>query len=270
MDLVQAQIEMEKLFHKNQLHDRIKKEFTDSDIPFKAAFDEAQLDHKFGFSLLVQMVLHKRVNLPTLVGILRKHYKGDLQATTEALLRSCENDLIDWHSSLEVFIVKYDISDDVQEEINLYQYPLPMIVEPRELKTNIDTGYYTSKNSVILRNNHHDDDVCLDYLNKINQVKLRVNSDTVAFLHNEWANLDKPKVGEERSEWQKRVRAFKKYDANAKDVLAHLEVAGGEFYLTHKYDKRGRVYCQGYHITYQGNCWNKACVEFANGELLDD
>lgn len=269
MDLQPAQIEMEVLFHKNQLHDRIKKEFTDSTIDFRSIFNEIGIDQKFGFDLLVQMVLHKRVNVPTLVGILRKHYQGNVQQTADACLAAAKADLLDWSQPLEVFIVRFDISDDVREEIDTYQYPLPMIVEPKELKNNRDTGYFTSKNSVILRNNHTEDDVCLDYLNKINRVKLRVNTNTVAFVQNEWKNLDKPKPDETREDFMKRKKAFEKYDRTSREVLAHLEIAGSEFWLTHKYDKRGRVYSQGYHVNYQGNDWNKACIEFAEGELLE-
>jgi len=36
--------------------------------------------------------------------------------------------------------------------------------------------------------------------------------------------------------------------------------------LTHKYDKRGRCYSQGYHVNPQGNDWNKAVIEFAEKE----
>lgn len=270
MDLIPAQIEMEKLFHKNQLHKRIKKEFIDSTIDFRAAFTEIGIDHKFGFDLLVQMVLHKRVNLPTLVGLLRKHFGGDCQATADALFLAAKHDVMDWSKQLEVFIVKWDIDAQAQEEIDAYQYPMPMLVEPRKLKGNRDTGYFTHSDSVILRNNHHEDDVCLDYLNKVNKIKLRINSNTVAFLQNKWKNLDKPKPGEERKDYQKRVKAFQKYDKTSREVLQHLEITGGECYLTHKYDKRGRVYCQGYHVTYQGADWNKACIEFANGEYLED
>lgn len=270
MDLMPMQIEMEKLFHKNQLHDRIRREFTESNINFRAAFDEAGIPHEFGYDLMVQMVLHKRANLATLVGILRKHFGGDLQKTADMILEAAKADVMDWSNPLEVFIVRFDITEDVKDEIDTYQYPLPLIVEPKEVRNNMDNGYYTSKGSVILRNNHHEDDVCLDYLNRANKVKLRVNSDTVAFIHNEWANLDKPKPGEDRQDFLKRKKAFEKYDRTAKEVFQHLDTTGGEFYLTHKYDKRGRVYCQGYHTTYQGNDWNKATIEFAHGEPLED
>lgn len=269
LNMEQVQIDMEKLFHKNQLHPRIKAEFTSADLPFRDVMVKHGLDPQFGFDLLVQMVLHKRAGLPVLVGILRKHFKGDNQACADALLLACQIDLVDWNPVTEQFIVKYDITQDVQDDLDRYQFPLPMIVEPRELKTNSDTGYFTSRNSVILKNNHHDKDVCLDHLNHMNRVKLTLNNEVASFIENSWRNLDKPKPGEDRKDFDKRKKAFEKYDRTARDVMAHLEIAGGEFYLTHKYDKRGRVYCQGYHVNYQGNTWNKAVIEFAQGEIVE-
>jgi DNA-directed RNA polymerase len=38
--------------------------------------------------------------------------------------------------------------------------------------------------------------------------------------------------------------------------------------MTHKYDKRGRTYSQGYHIQPQGSDWNKAVIEFADKEIV--
>ena len=269
LNMEQVQIDMEKLFHKNQLHPRIKAEFTSADLPFRDVMVKHGLDPQFGFDLLVQMVLHKRAGLPVLVGILRKHFKGDNQACADALLLACQIDLVDWNPATEQFIVKYDITQDVQDDLDRYQFPLPMIVEPRELKTNSDTGYFTSRNSVILKNNHHDEDVCLDHLNHMNRIKLTLNNEVASFIENSWRNLDKPKPGEDRKDFDKRKKAFEKYDRTARDVMAHLEIAGGEFYLTHKYDKRGRVYCQGYHVNYQGNTWNKAVIEFAQAEMVE-
>ena len=43
-----------------------------------------------------------------------------------------------------------------------------------------------------------------------------------------------------------------------------------KFWLTHKYDYRGRFYCQGFHVNYQATGFNKASVEFANKEVITD
>ena len=47
-----------------------------------------------------------------------------------------------------------------------------------------------------------------------------------------------------------------------------MNMAGNHFYLTHRYDKRGRTYAQGYYINPQGNEWNKAVLEFADKEIV--
>ena len=264
----QYQIDMEVLFHKNQLMPRIRGEFEAEPI-FAEAFKEAGLEEAFGYDLLVQMALHKRTTLPVLVGILRKHFEGDCQATTDALLKATEADLVDWDPRWNQFIVRFNITQDVQDDIDRYQYPLPMVVKPRHLSKNTDNAYYTHKGSVILRDNHHEDDVCLDHLNKMNAIKLKVNHNTAQMIKNKWKHLDKPKEGEDRKDFDRRRKSFDKFDRTAKDVMTHLEVAGGEFYLTHRYDKRGRTYCQGWHVSYQGNAWCKAVIEFAEGEVVD-
>ena len=44
---------------------------------------------------------------------------------------------------------------------------------------------------------------------------------------------------------------------------------GNRFYLTHKVDKRGRIYAQGYHITTQGTAFKKAMIELAEPEFIE-
>ncbi len=51
--------------------------------------------------------------------------------------------------------------------------------------------------------------------------------------------------------------------------MGFLMMHSNVFHMTHKYDKRGRTYSQGYHVNYQGNPWNKACIEFADKEVVD-
>src|SRR4029077_8477698 len=103
-----------------------------------------------------QMALHKRATLPTLAGILKKHFDEDCQRTANALEAAARADLANWSPIQRQFIVMWDISRDVQDDIDRYQYPLPMVIEPRVLKNTHDTVYYPSHNSVLLRHNHHD------------------------------------------------------------------------------------------------------------------
>ena len=270
VDMEEVQRNLEQLFHKNQLFPRIKAEFVSSPLQFRNIFERAGIPEAFGYDLLVQMVLHKRTKLPVLCAILRRHLNNNMQATADMILKAAYADLVDYQVQQDIFIVAYDITADVQHEIDLYQYPLPMIVKPKELKSNRDSGYLTSRDSIILRDNHHMDDVCLDHMDDINSTALSINLDVLKTIKNSWRNLEAPKPDEERSDYYKRVKAFEKYDSCSKEVMEHLVLHGNRFHLTHRYDKRGRVYCQGYHVNYQGNPWNKAVVEFADKEYLTE
>lgn len=267
----QHQADLERLYSKNQIMPRIRGEFEEAPFDFIDYAEKADIDGDFALDLLTQMALHKRCNLPTLVGILRKHFEPSLEASqlaADMLNKAVEIGLVNWNTSLKLFIVKFTITDDVQRDLDRFQYPLPMVVPPKTVNDNHDTGYFTSRNSLILRKNHHDGDICLDHINRVNAIRFTIDHDTARMIKNRWRNLDRPKQGETKLDFAKRVKAFDKYDRTAKDVISKILAHGNEFYLTHKYDKRGRVYCQGYHVNYQGAPWNKAVIELADKELV--
>lgn len=266
---MQHQMKLEHLFNKNQLIPRIRDEFAlCKEFDFIEYIESKNIPAKFGIDVLVQMALHKRTTLDVLVGTLR-HHCDTAQEVADLLFQCALADLLDWSPDLQVFVVKFTLSADVQEELDRFQYPLPMVVPPREVTNNKENGYLTSAGSIILRQNHHDNDVCLDHINRMNKIRLTINPVVVKLVRNKWRNLDKPKAGETRADYEKRRRAFEKYDRTARDVIGLLQEEGDEFYLTHKYDKRGRTYCQGYHVSYQGAAWNKAVIEFANKEMVE-
>ncbi len=261
------QVELERLFNKNQLIPRIRKEFQD-EKQFTEYMEDQKIPVQFGLDLLVQMCLHKRAKLTTLIGCLRHHFQNN-QLTADMIYKAAQANLLFYNSGLRMFIIRFDIAPEVQAELDRFQFPLPMVVPPFEVKNNRETGYITSGGSIILRHNHHDHDVCLDHINRVNQIRFVINQNTVRMVKNKWRNLDKPKSGETKDDFNRRKRAFEKYDRSAKDVIQLLLKEGNEFYLTHRYDKRGRIYCQGYHVTYQGAPWNKAVIEFAEQEIIE-
>lgn len=271
---MQTQIELEKLYSKNQLLPRLRHYF-EVELEERTGLNLTnflkinKIDIEFGFSLLVQMALHKRTTLPIMVGILRHQYP-DAQEVADAILKCCEVDLCHWHPAYSQLVVEptLTIPEDIQRELDLYQFPLPMVVKPKKVKSNRDTGYILNRGSIILKKNHHDDDVCLDHINRMNSIMFTINTDTANMIANSWRNLDKPKEGETKDDFERRKRAFEKYDRSCHEVINKLVDHGNEFYLTHKYDKRGRVYCSGYHVNYQGAPWNKAVIELAEPELV--
>ncbi|MCW6831724.1 hypothetical protein [Salmonella enterica] len=267
---IEHQKQLETLFNKNQLIPRMRKEFEDSEeIQFTKYFEHIGIDPKLGIDAMVQIALHKRADIPTMVGSLMSHSQ-DAQYIADTLLKMAEHDCFDFDPSIDKFIVIYEISDDVQLELEAFQYPLPIVSAPKPVKCNRDTGYYESRGSIILKKNHHEMDVCLDHINRMNNQRLCINWDVANYVKDSRPNMDKPKEGETRQDYEKRVKAFEKYSRTAKEVMELVTKEGNNFSLAHRYDKRGRTYCSGYHINYAGTSWNKAVVEFAQKELVED
>lgn len=272
------EIDLERLFHKNQLIPRLRDHFFSEALVSYAEAWSIPLD--FCLDFLVQIYLHRQANVETMVGLTHRHFTRDepvpteesLQACVDACLRMVEAKLAQWDSLRQLFLVAVMASKEIQAELDRFQFPLPLVVPPREIRENNETGYHladVSHGSVILRTKAaRQGEFALDHLNRANAVPYRLNTDVVAVMRNQWRNLKAPKPGESEDEFQSRLRAFDKFDRNSREVIEGLLLAQDRFWLTHKYDRRGRCYAVGYHVNPQGNDWQKACVEFAEAELV--
>lgn len=152
------------------------------------------------------------------------------------------------------------LSDSLKDFINHSQYLPPMVCEPLELTHNYSSGYLTHNDSLILGSgNHHDGDLCLDVLNLMNKVALKLDTDFLSTVEEDPTfELDSQEKFDQWADFKRQSYEF--YD---------LMVQGGnQFYLTHKVDKRGRIYACGYHITTQGTAFKKAQLELANEEIV--
>lgn len=140
------------------------------------------------------------------------------------------------------------------------QYLPPMVCEPLELTHNYSSGYLTHNDSLILgTGNHHDGDICLDVLNTMNKVALKLDTDFLSTVEEEPTfELDNQ---EKTDQWN----AFKRQSYEFYSLMCNQ---GNHFYLTHKVDKRGRIYAMGYHITTQGTAFKKASIELAHEEIV--
>lgn len=140
------------------------------------------------------------------------------------------------------------------------EYLPPMVCKPLELTHNFSSGYLTHNDSLILgTGNHHDGDICLDVLNIMNGVALRIDTDFVSTVEEE------PTFEIKDQEQQELWDAFKRQSYAFYSLMVSQ---GNRMYLTHKVDKRGRIYAQGYHITTQGTAFKKAMLELANEEKV--
>lgn len=256
-NMVETQRNLEELFHRNQLLDVLREQFQPlTDDPFK-------------LDCVVQIYLHKQTDVPTMVGLFSPKW-GSPQEVAEMLKEVVEDDLIDFDMEHMKFVLKYEITADVEEELANYQFPLPMVVPPRKVKNNnMGSGYIDRRGRIILNGSDvfDEEDVCLDHINRVNSVGLCLNMDVIASEEGHMI-LPKRKIGESFDEFQKRQKQAKVFYENSMNVMQGLLTLGNEFWLTHKYDRRGRTYAVGYHVNSQGDDYRKAVLQLAHKEVI--
>lgn len=176
----------------------------------------------------------------------------------------CQTDAFDINkaskSSSLVIVNRMKFSEKLMDFIDNSQYLPPMVCEPRTLHTNFSSGYLSHNDSLILGSgNHHDGDICLDVLNLMNRVALSLDTEFLSKVE------ETPKDALETPEQIEQWRHFKKQSYRFYELIVSQ---GNRFYLTHKVDKRGRGYAQGYHINTMGSSFKKAMIELAKEEYI--
>ena len=152
------------------------------------------------------------------------------------------------------------LSEQLVEFIENSQFLPPMVCEPLELTHNFSSGYLTHNDSLILGSgNHHDGDLCLDVLNTLGKVALKLDTEFLSSVEEEPTfELDS----------QEKIDQWQRFKEQSYMMYSLLVSQGNCMYLNHKVDKRGRIYASGYQINTQGTAFKKAALEFANEELV--
>lgn len=200
-----------------------------------------------------------------LAGVVGFSDKPDaLKTIAEVLAVICESDAFDIlknDSGRLVLISRLQLSKELEVFVENTMYLPPMLVKPVEVKSNTDTGYLTFKDSLILgKGNYHGGDVCLDAINIANSVPLKVNVDLVSkYEMKPTFDVNTP---EQKEQWSR-------FKFMVYRVMALLASNDNEFWLTHRVDKRGRLYSQGYWLNSQGTAYQKAAIDFAESELVE-
>lgn len=158
---------------------------------------------------------------------------------------------------IPVYVCDPKISAFIQQSM----YLPPMVCAPRKLTHNKSSAYLTRDNdSVILKSyNHHEGEVCLDTLNKFNNVALSLDVKMLTTFD------EQPKTVIDTHERQKQFDLLR---SKSYQVFKLLIQTNNNFHLTHKVDKRGRTYSCGFHCNTQGNSFRKAIVNLARQEIV--
>lgn len=183
----------------------------------------------------------------------------------EILAVLCQTDVFDIYKLSKYDSLKVKHNMPLPESLKVFiqesEFLPPMVCKPLELTDNYSSGYLTHKDSVILGSgNHHNGDVCLDVLNIMNSTELSL---CIPFLD---AYEETPSKPLETPEQQDQWKAFKE---QSRVFYALMIEQGNRFYLTHNWDKRGRLYARGYHISTQGAPYKKASIELAKKEVVE-
>jgi hypothetical protein len=158
-----------------------------------------------------------------------------------------------------MIISNYRLEDSTLDFINQTKYLPPMIELPKTITSNYCSGYLTRTDSVILgAGNHHDGELGLDVINILNQIPLAIDTRMFEFYEQSKKKLDT----------DEKQRNHTKLVNDSAVVVNDLLDAGNTFWFTHKVDKRGRIYCQGYHASYQGTSYKKSLINLAKKEVI--
>jgi hypothetical protein len=153
------------------------------------------------------------------------------------------------------------LPDELIDAIERSLYMPPMVSEPMDVTSNFESPFLTFNDSLILgKGNGHLGDICLDVINTQNKVALKLDTEFLSTVEEEPTH---------ELDTVDKVQQWKQFKYQSYCVYNLIATQGNKFYLPNKYDKRGRNYAQGYHITTQGSPFKKAMIELHNEELIE-
>lgn len=196
----------------------------------------------------------------------------DIQTCADILWLINQTDLIliDRDNTGRLYIQSnMELQEELINRLNIMCVLPPMIVKPRTLRHNTSSGYLTiDRDSLILgdKENYHDECISLDVLNTLNSQALCLDLDICYKFQKEF----KSEFDKDTDEYLNQCKTHNK----AKEQFEYFRdvIQDKTIHFTHKVDKRGRVYSQGYVFNFQGSSYEKACLqlkvkEFVTGEL---
>lgn len=226
-------------------------------------------EQEFILAFMTQVALHKRIKVDALAAILRR-FGTNAQELVDSFELLLDLGLAGYDPISHEFTVVYMPNQDAQEQIAQHRTLIPFLVPPKKA-TFSNCGMYAIKRPCITKAmDNWDGDICLESIDRKNRVALTINVDVATSVVNKSKSGVKKKPDEDWEDYQKRIESWEHFvQLGIKDVNRIIGY-GNKFYLPHQDDKRGRMYDSGYSIKYQGNTYQKACVEFFEQELIPD
>jgi hypothetical protein len=188
-----------------------------------------------------------------------------------------ETDLFDNKKTREGWIVisRVELDSEVTQYADNALYLPPLIIKPRKVRHNRDSGYITQRGESLILGfyeNHHDDNICLDVINILNSNEYELDTDFINQYEMEWSEPEF-EVGKHTHYEEEQITAMSKdyfenyFKEQSQFFIKLMKHHGNSLYITNKVDKRGRVYSQGFHINPQGDSYHKAMLNLKHREI---
>ena len=242
----------------------------------KLAFSKAGLNVSEFIDEVMLVVLGYNGEVPvqTVAGILAPHFKEldvfeGVKLVSELIGFMAEADVFDIYMPLaeefeEVTLMiqtSYVLDDITLQELAELKYLPPMIVEPCKVhkhQRNYTNQYLTRSEHLVLGSgvnkcNQHDKSLAIDVINTASSQALSLDE----FV------LNKPETPNKPLDTLEKQEQFRLMAQTSRKVYGELHSLGNQFYLTYRFDKRGRLYSQGYHVNIQSTEYKKALINLA-------
>lgn len=150
----------------------------------------------------------------------------------------------------------HGLSKETLEYLDRAVYLPPMICKPKEWDSNYGAGHITIEQTLLLgRDSHHNEYQNYDAINTLQDIALELDPYVLGIKEYTKKDLS--------------VRAQRQFNQQAvisKKIYNYYK--DFPFYFVWKYDKRGRMYSQGYHINIQSYAYKKSLINLAKKELI--
>ena len=148
----------------------------------------------------------------------------------------------------------------INKDIPTLNRHMPLTTRPPIVTKNYDSDL----GSMILGGaaKHHEGNICLDHINRMNQIELTLNEPFLCKMEETPSNKLKLDTQQKRDQWRDFIEGS--YDMYIKLARVHKS-----FFLGHSKDTRGRSYAINYYVSTQGSSFKKAAVQLANKEIVE-
>ena len=170
----------------------------------------------------------------------------------------------------------YEVSPDVIDLINTGMYLPPMLVPPKPITCNSESGYLCGSKSILLgKGSHHEMELPLEVINKDNQTAYSIDVRMLEYVETPKKPHDSGDKYDAVPDWHKpayvarKTESFNRMCEVSSAVYDMLIANGNCFYIPNRVDERLRYYSQGYHVNHQGSSYKRAFIDLYEKELIE-